>query len=162
MVWLPLHSFKLFIPGKLTPVSAKPHTHTHTLSAPLALTHTHTHTNIHTISLTSNINFSFLRSCGAFKASEVTSRSNFQAKDTSSFAQNQLFHQNRTVLILRKEGGTQNPATLKVEKKRKNTPRGCTWLYSSGRWCRQKGRGAHKSQHADYFEGRISHNSIVK
>lgn len=55
-----------------------------------------TRTNIHTLfSLNSNINFSFLRSCGAFKPSEVISRSNFQAKDTSSFAENQLFIKTR-------------------------------------------------------------------
>ena len=45
--WLPLHSFKLFIPGKLTPVSAKLQTHTRSLPLSLSLSHTHTHKHTH-------------------------------------------------------------------------------------------------------------------
>lgn len=126
MVWLPL--YKLFIPGKLTPVSAKLQTHTPSvcLSTPLSLTHTHKHTQTHT-SPNSNINFSFPRSCYVFKASEVTSRSNFQAKDTSSFAQKKsAFLQNKTVRIVEKGGRCSKSGNKSEKKTQLEAVHGCT------------------------------------
>lgn len=127
MAWLPLHSFKLFIPGKLTPVSAK--LQTHTLSSPLSLSPSLTlkHTQTHTLfSLNSNINFSFLRSCGAFKPSDVINRSNFQAKDTSSFAEKELFFfflSKQDCSNSQERGWHTDPATLKVKIKKRHTQR---------------------------------------
>lgn len=57
-----LPRYKLFIPGKLTPVSAKLQAHTLAVSATLSLSPSHIHTHTYTLSpLNSNINFEPLR-----------------------------------------------------------------------------------------------------